>query len=77
MYGASAAARSRRSSGGERLVPLDHRAERLGLPALGEERLGGADDVQRVALALLGGVAPGGDAVAAQDTADGLRVGLP
>src|SRR5699024_9169079 len=46
------------------------RAERLrGTGALDE--LGGlADDPQRVLLRLLGGVAPGGDAVPAEDAAD-------
>lgn len=44
-------------------VPLDDRPERLGPAPLGEEPLGGADDVQRVPLALLGGVTPGGDPV--------------
>lgn len=42
---------------------------------LDEERLGGPDDVQRVPLALLGAVTPRGDAVPAEHTADGLRVG--
>ena len=42
---------------------------------LGDVGLGGADDVERIALALLRRVAPGGDAVAAEDAPDGLRVG--
>lgn len=37
--------------GAESRVALDHRPERLVLAALGQERLGGTDDVQRVALA--------------------------
>ncbi len=59
---------------GQRLEAGDGRTEGLGLAVLGEEPLGGADDVERVGLALLGRVAPGGDAVAAEDHADGLRV---
>jgi hypothetical protein len=51
---------------GERLVPWQHRTERLGAPPLVQEPPGGGDDVERVGLARLGGGAPGGDAVAAQ-----------
>lgn len=61
---------------GQRLVPVEHRPERLRPAPLGEEPLGGADDVQRVALALLGRVAPRRDPVPAQDTPDGPRIGL-
>ncbi len=57
------------------LVAVNPRAERLGLAVAGQEGLGGADDVQGVGLALLAGGAPGGDAVTAEDAADGLRVG--
>lgn len=60
---------------GRRPVPVEYRPERFRLAALGEECLRGADDVQGVALALLGGRAPGGDAVAAENAADGLGVG--
>ena len=49
-------------------------AERLGPAALGEEALRRPDDLQAVGLALLAGLAPGGDAVAAEDAADRLRV---
>ena len=41
---------------------------------LGDVGRGGLDDPERVGLGLLAGVAPGGDAVAAEDAADGLRV---
>ena len=58
----------------ERLEPRHDRAERLGPPALGDERLGGADDLQRVRLALVARRAPRGDAVAAEDAPDGRRV---
>ena len=61
---------------GQRLVAVEHGTERLGRAALGEELLRGADDVQGVALGLLAGGAPGGDAVAAEDAADRLRVRL-
>ncbi|GAA1442271.1 hypothetical protein GCM10009602_19110 [Nocardiopsis tropica] len=60
--------------GGQRAVAGQGRPEGLGAPAFGEERLGGADDLQGVGLALLAGVRPGGDAVAAQDRADGSGV---
>lgn len=53
----------------------DDGAERLGGTPCGQELLGRADDVQGVALALFRGRAPGGDAVAAEDDADRLRVG--
>ncbi len=60
---------------GERLESGDDRAERLGVAPSGEERLGGADDLERVRLALVARVAPCRDAVAAEDDADRLRVG--
>ena len=60
---------------GQRLVAGDHRAERVGLAVLGDVGLGGADDVERVGLALPRRVPPGRDAVAAEDAADRLRVG--
>lgn len=60
---------------GEGAVALDDGPEGLGLAALLQERLGGPDDVQRVPLALLGGVTPGGDPVPAEDDTDRLRVG--
>ncbi len=59
---------------GQRLEAGHDGTERVGLAVLGEEPLGGADDVERAGLALLGRVAPGGDAVAAEDHADRLRV---
>ena len=57
----------------EWLVPVDDRPERLGAPVLGDEALGGPDDVEGVGLARLGGVAPGRDAVAPEDDPDGIR----
>lgn len=60
----------------ERLVAVDHRPEGLGSATVGEEGFGGADDTQGVVLALFGGVAPGGDAMAAENAADRLRVRL-
>ena len=76
------AAQRRRQGGGagaslglrERLEPRHDRAERLGPPAVGDERLGGADDLQRVRLALVARRPPRGDAVAAEDAPDGRRV---
>ena len=59
---------------GERLEPRDHRPERLRMAALGDEALGGPDDLQGVRLALLGGRSPRGDAVTTEDAADRLRV---
>ena len=58
----------------QRGVPLQRRPERLGLGVLGDVGRGGVDDPQRVLLGLLRGVAPGGDAVPAEDAADRLRV---
>ena len=74
IVGARAAALARRSASGSGGVPVQRRAERLGLAVLGDVRLGGVDDPQRVRLGLLAGVAPRGDAVAAEDAADRLRV---
>ena len=51
------------------------RAERFGPAALVDEGLRGADDLERVRLALLARGAPGGDAVPAEDHADRLGVG--
>ena len=47
--------------------PAIDRAERLRPSVLGDEPLRRADDLERVRLALLGRLAPGGDAVAAED----------
>ena len=74
ITGASAAALIRRSASASASKPGSAGAERLGLAALGEEALRRPDDLQRVGLALLAGLAPGGDAVAAEDAADRLRV---
>jgi hypothetical protein len=70
-----------RSEGGGAGPPLrfrqdleDRRAERVRSPALVDELLGGRDDLQRAGLTLVAGVAPGGDAVAAEDDADRLRL---
>ena len=60
---------------GQRLVPRDDRAERIRAAVGLDELRRGADDLQRAGLTLLAGRAPGGDAVAAEDAADGLRVG--
>ena len=49
-------------------------AERLVLAVLGDVPLGGVDDPARVRLGLVARVAPRGDAVAAQDRADRVRV---
>ena len=76
------AADGRREGGGlrktlglrQRGVPVEGRTERLGLAVLGDVRRGGVDDPERVALRLLTGLAPRGDAVAAKDAAHGLRV---
>jgi hypothetical protein len=59
----------------QRPVAVEHRAERLGLAALREEPLGGADHLEGTGLALLGGGAPGGDAVAAEHDPDDAGVG--
>src|SRR5699024_11290053 len=59
---------------GQSLVAFHDLTEGLGSAALGEEPLGGADDLQGVGLTLLAGLGPGGDAVAAEDRTDGLRV---
>ncbi len=61
---------------GQGLVLLQARTERQLLGVLLDVALGGADDPERVLLRLGAGVAPRGDAVAAQDAADRLRVGL-
>jgi hypothetical protein len=61
---------------GQRLAAGHDGAEGLGTATLGQERLRGTDDLQRVGLGLLAGVAPCGDAVPAQHDPDGLRVGL-
>ena len=55
-------------------VPLERRTERLGPGVLGDVGGGGVDDPEAVGLGLLAGVAPRGDAVAAEDAAAGLRV---
>ncbi len=57
----------------QRLVTRHDGAEGIGSPVLGDELLGGADDVERVPLGLLRAGAPGRDAVAAEDHAD--RIG--
>ena len=61
---------------GQRFVPGDDGSEGLGGAPSGEEGLGGADDVERVRLARVARVSPSGDAVAAEDDADRLRVRL-
>jgi hypothetical protein len=53
---------------------VERRAERLGARVLLDVRRGGVDDPQRVRLGILAGVAPRGDAVAAEDAAD--RIGV-
>ena len=60
--------------GRQRLVPGQRRPERLGAPPFGDEPLRRPDDVERVRLARLRRVRPGGDAVAAEDAADGCGV---
>ena len=70
--GSSAAARSRRSAAGSGSKPGTTGPERLGPAVLVDEPLGGPDDLERVRLAFVRGVAPGGDAVAAEDRADRL-----
>ena len=50
--------------------------EGLGLAVVPDVLLGLFDDPQRVLFGFFAGGAPGGDAVAAQDGADGLRVGV-
>jgi hypothetical protein len=58
----------------QRLVARYDAAERLGPAVLGQEPLRGPDDLQRVGLALGAGGAPGGDAVAAEDHPDRVRL---
>ena len=70
--GASAAARACRCGSGSGAYSGSG-PERLGPAALVEERLRGTDHLQRTPLALVAGVAPGGDAVPAEDDADRLR----
>jgi hypothetical protein len=60
---------------GKGSVPVECRTERLGAGVGGDVFGGGVDDPERVLLALLAGVAPRGDAVPAEDAADGIRVG--
>ncbi len=55
---------------GERFVALDEWPEWLGSAVVGDEALGGPDDVQRVGLAGRGRVAPGRDAVATEHDPD-------
>ncbi len=59
---------------GQRFVPLEDRAERLGPGVRLDVRRGGLDDPPGVALALLGGLAPRRDPVPAEDRPDRLRV---
>lgn len=59
----------------QRLPAGKNGAEGLGLSTLLQERLRGPDHPEGVALALLRGVAPRGDSVAAEDHAD--RLGIP
>ncbi len=59
---------------GQRLVPGHDRSEGIGPSVLGEEALRRPDDVERVRLAGLGGLAPGRDPVAAEHGADRLRM---
>ncbi len=75
MTGASAAARARRAIVGEWFESGDDRSERLGVAPSGQERFGGADDLERVRLARIARVSPCGDAVAAEDDADRFGVG--
>jgi hypothetical protein len=58
----------------QRLVARQRGPEGLGRAPLGEEPLRRPDDLEAVGLALLAGLAPGGDPVAAEDAADRLRV---
>ena len=60
---------------GQRLVPGDRGAERVGPAVVDDEPLGGPDDLERPRLALGRGVAPGRDAVPAEDGPDRLGVG--
>ena len=76
MVGARAAALARRSASGRAAYPSSAGPNGSALRVLGDVRRGGVDDPERVLLGLLAGVAPRGDAVAAEDAADGLRVGL-
>src|SRR5919199_838184 len=80
--GAGQPSQDRRQGGGpgvtqqrrERLVPGPHRPEGFGPAALRQEAFRAADDLGTALLALGAGAAPGGDAVAAQDAPDRLRV---
>jgi hypothetical protein len=64
------------AGGGRERRPRGHDgAERRGPAARVQELLGGPDDLQRVRLACRAVLAPGGDAVPAEDHADRLRVG--
>ena len=60
---------------GQGLVARQRRPERLRPAVLRDEPLGGADDLERPCLALVRGVAPGRDAVPAEDHPDRPRVG--
>ena len=61
--------------GGQRLVAGQHRAERIRAPRLVEKPLRGADDLERVCLALRAARAPGRDPVPAEYHADRRRAG--
>ena len=61
----------------QRLEARDRGAERIGPAVVLDEPLGGPDDLERARLALVGGVAPRGDAVTAEDGADRSRVRAP
>ena len=74
ITGASAAARACRSASGSGVVARQRAPNGSGRAVLGDELLGGADDLERVRLALLARLAPRGDAVPAEDAADRLRV---
>ena len=74
--GASSAARARRFAGASGSYFFTRAPNGSFLRVLLDVALGGADDPERVLLRLRAGVAPRGDAVAAEDAADGLRVGL-
>src|SRR5205823_11176663 len=58
----------------QRAVAVDRRPEGVRLAHAGDEILRGADDLQGPRLAFLAGRSPRGDAVPAEDAADGLRV---
>ena len=62
--------------GWERFEACDGWSERLSLACLGDELFGGLDHPERIGFALLAGGTPSGDAVATEDAADRLRVGL-